>query len=185
MTHPIAAKSVVPLWFWAGVAVLFGFTVLEAWDGLILREEMRTVSEHATAEMQKRQELQQEMALLQREQKILTDPASVKIPLPGQNPELPKMEATWHSALGIIVSGQKVMPLGKGRVLQLWLIPKTPGGKPVPSLAVRPEADGSFFLMVANPPGTMGDTKALAITEEPAGGSAQPTTAPKWVGGLS
>ncbi|GAC1616034.1 MAG: anti-sigma factor [Candidatus Acidiferrum sp.] len=179
------AKNAVPLWFWAGVAALFVFTVLEAWDARIMREEMRTVNEHATSEMQKRQELQQELALLHREQKILTDPASVKIPLPGQNPELPKLEATWHSELGIIVSGQKVTPLGEGRVLQLWLIPKAPGGKPVPSLAVRPEANGHFFLMVSNPPGAMGDTKALAITEEPAGGSAQPTTAPKWVGGIS
>jgi anti-sigma-K factor RskA len=180
-----AMKSVVPLWFWAGVAALFVFTVLEAWDARILREEMRTVNERATAEMQKRQELQQELALWRREQKILTDPASVKIPLPGQNPELPKLEARWHSALGIIVSGQKVTPLGEGRVLQLWLIPKTPGGKPVPSLAVGPGADGSFFLMVANPPGAMKDTGALEITEEPAGGSAQPTTAPKWLGGIS
>lgn len=182
---PSPVKNVVPLWFWAGVAALFVFTVLEAWDARIMREEMRTVKEHATAEMQKRQSLQQELALLHREQTILTDPASVRIPMPGQNPQLPKLEATWHSALGIIVSGQKVTPLGEGRVLQLWLIPKAPGSKPVPSLAVRPDADGRYFLMVANPPGAMGETKALAITEEPVGGSAQPTTAPKWVGGIS
>jgi anti-sigma-K factor RskA len=180
-----AAKNVVPLWFWAGVAALFFFTVLEAWDARIMREEMRTVNERATLEMQKRQELQQELALLRREQTILTDPASVKIPLPGKNPDLPKLEATWHSALGIIVSGQKVAPPGEGRVLQLWLIPKAAGSKPVPSLAVRPDADGRYFLLVANPPGSMDETKALAITEEPAGGSAQPTTAPKWVGGIS
>jgi anti-sigma-K factor RskA len=82
------------------------------------------------------------------------------------------------------VSGQKVTPLGEGRVLQLWLIPKTPGGKPLPSLAVPPDADGSFFLLVVNPPGALQETGALAITEEPAGGSAQPTTAPKWFGGI-
>jgi hypothetical protein len=179
-----AMKSAVPLWFWAGVAALFAFTVLEAWDARILREEMRTVNERATAELQKRQELQRELALVQREQNILTDPASVRIPLPAQNGALPQLEAAWHSELGIVVIGQKVMQPGEGRVLQLWLIPKAPGGKPVPSLAVRPEPGGSFRLMVSNPPAAMGDTGALAITEEPAGASAQPTTAPRWAGGI-
>jgi anti-sigma-K factor RskA len=31
----------------------------------------------------------------------------------------------------------------------------------------------------------MAQTKALAITEEPEGGSPQPTTTPRWVGGVS
>ena len=39
--------------------------------------------------------------------------------------------------------------------------------------------------MVANPPEDMADTKALAITEEPAGGSPQPTSTPMWVGGVA
>jgi anti-sigma-K factor RskA len=67
----------------------------------------------------------------------------------------------------------------------LWLIPKAQGGKPIPSLTLRPDADGKFVLLVANPPELMAATKALAITEEPEGGSAQPTTTPRWVGGVS
>jgi anti-sigma-K factor RskA len=31
----------------------------------------------------------------------------------------------------------------------------------------------------------MEQTKALAITEEPAGGSPAPTTPPRWVGGVT
>jgi anti-sigma-K factor RskA len=31
----------------------------------------------------------------------------------------------------------------------------------------------------------MANTKALAVTEEPAGGSPQPTTTPKWVGAIT
>jgi anti-sigma-K factor RskA len=71
------------------------------------------------------------------------------------------------------------------RVLQLWLIPKAPRGKPIPSLTLRPDADGHFVLLVSNPLELMAETKALAITEEPAGGSPQPTTTPRWVGGVS
>jgi anti-sigma-K factor RskA len=39
--------------------------------------------------------------------------------------------------------------------------------------------------MVDNPPEVMAETKALAVTEEPAGGSPQPTSTPIWVGGVS
>jgi anti-sigma-K factor RskA len=67
----------------------------------------------------------------------------------------------------------------------LWLIPKAPGAKPEPSLTVRPDADGKFELLVANPPDSSGGTKALAITEEPEGGSPQPTTTPIWVGAVA
>ena len=71
------------------------------------------------------------------------------------------------------------------RTLQLWLIPKTPGAKPMPSMMWRPDANGNFMLMVANPPESMRDVKALAVTEEPAGGSPQPTSAPMWLGSVS
>jgi hypothetical protein len=179
---PAGAGNVVPLWFWAAAAVLFFFMVLEVWDARMLREEMRTVNEHANAEMQKRQQLQQEVALLRREQNILSDPTSVKIPLTGQNAQLPKMQATWNNELGIILCGQMIPTLADGRVLQLWLIPKSAGTKPVPSVTGRLDADGQFFLIAPNPPEALRETQALVITEEPAGGSEKPTTAPKWIG---
>ncbi len=97
---------------------------------------------------------------------------------------MPQLEARWHSQLGIVVTGQKVPVPSGNRVLQLWLIPKAAGAKPMPSLTLRPDADGKVVLMVSNPPEIMANTKALAITEEPAGGSPQPTSAPQWVGGV-
>ena len=39
--------------------------------------------------------------------------------------------------------------------------------------------------MTARPPGHIRATKALAITEEPEGGSPQPTTPPIWVGAVA
>jgi anti-sigma-K factor RskA len=78
------------------------------------------------------------------------------------------------------------LPVPNGnRTLQLWLIPKTPGAKPVPSLTLRPDANGKFNLLVADPPDAMTTTKALAITEEPDGGSPQPTSTPIWVGAIA
>src|SRR6202040_3940989 len=119
------------------------------------------------------------------ENAILTDPASVKITLAPQKIQAPQMVAMWHAKYGIVLTGQKVpMPSGD-RVLQLWLIPKAPGSKPMPSMTLRPDSNGNFVILVSNPPETSGNTKALAITEEPAGGSAAPTTTPKWVGTIS
>lgn len=50
---------------------------------------------------------------------------------------------------------------------------------------MMPDANGKFMVLVANPPESMDATKAIAITEEPEGGSPWPTETPRWVGGVS
>ena len=178
-------SSTIPMWMWGAVAALLLFTLYTSWETIALKNEIAKTTEQATAEIAKRQELQEQFALAKREAVILTDPHSVKIPLPAGSKDMPQLEATWHSQLGIVVAGQKVPAPSGNRTLQLWLIPKAPGGKPIPSLMLRPDADGKFMLLVSNPPEAMESTKALAITEEPAGGSPQPTTTPIWVGAIS
>jgi anti-sigma-K factor RskA len=178
-------KSGIPFWMWAGVAALFVATIYSAWNAQRLTREIQRADQIAAAILQHRHELETQLEDARREATILVDPASVKIALVSSDPQAPPLEATWHSKLGIVLSGQKVPAPSGDRVLQLWLIPKTPGGKPIPSLTLRPDADGKFVLLVSNPPELMAETKALAITEEPAGGSPAPTATPRWVGGVS
>ena len=178
-------KPMVPAWLWAGVAALLLFSLYSAWNMQRLVREVQSANERAAALIRERLDLEAQRAAAEREATILIDPASVKIPLTSSDPLTPKLEATWHAKLGIVLTGQKVPAPSRNRVLQLWLIPKAPGGKPIPSLTVRPDADGKFTLLVSNPPGLMEATQALAITEEPPGGSPQPTTTPRWVGGLT
>jgi anti-sigma-K factor RskA len=179
------AKAANPVWLWAGVAALLLLTVYSEWNSVQLRNEIRQTNERTAALLEQRHNLEAQLELAKREASILMDPASVRVALTAKNPQMPALEAMWHSQMGLVLTGQRVpMPSGK-RVLQLWLIPKAPGSKPMPSMTMRPDADGKLMLLVANPPEVMGDTKALAITEEPEGGSAQPTTTPAWVGGLS
>jgi anti-sigma-K factor RskA len=174
-------------------------TLYFAWDAHRLTQELRAANEQNqrneqmivstqnqdAASQQELAAMQEQMAKMRRENAILTDPASVKITLAAQKIQAPQMVAMWHAKYGIVLTGQKVpMPSGN-RVLQLWLIPKAPGSKPMPSMTVRPDANGNFVILVSNPPAASSDTKALAITEEPAGGSAAPTTTPKWVGAMS
>jgi anti-sigma-K factor RskA len=191
--------SGIPYWLAAGIAALLLLTLYFAWDAHRLKQELRaaiernqrneeivasTQNERAAAQ-QELSAMQEQMAKMRRENAILTDPASVKITLAAQKIQAPQMVAMWHDKYGIVLTGQKVpMPAGN-RVLQLWLIPKAPGGKPIPSMTVRPDANGNFVILVSNPPAASSNTKALAITEEPAGGSPAPTTTPKWVGAMS
>jgi anti-sigma-K factor RskA len=188
--------SGIPYWLSAGIAALVLLTLYFAWDAHRLKQELRAASERneqivantqneRAASQQELTAMQEQMAKMRRENAILTDPASVKITLAAQKIQAPQMVAMWHDKYGIVLTGQKVpMPSGN-RVLQLWLIPKAPGGKPMPSMTVRPDANGNFVILVSNPPAASSNTKALAITEEPAGGSAAPTTTPKWVGAMS
>ena len=173
-----AKTSSIPFWMWGAVAALLVFTVYQTWETIQVKKIIEQTNAQAQAEVVKRHELEREAA-------ILTDPHSVKIPMPAGEKNMPELKAMWHEKLGIVVAGQNVpMPSGN-RTLQLWLIPRAPGGKPMPSMMVRPDPDGKFMLLVSNPPDSMDATKALAITEEPAGGSSQPTTKPIWVGAIS
>jgi anti-sigma-K factor RskA len=192
-------SSGIPYWLTAGIAALMLLTLYFAWDAHRLKGKLRAATEQnerntqlvastqqeRAATQRKLSEMEVQMANMHRETAILTDPASVKITLAAQKIQAPQMVAMWHAKYGIVLTGQKVpMPSGN-RVLQLWLIPKAPGGKPMPSMTVRPDASGNFVILVSSPPASGRDTKALAITEEPAGGSAAPTSAPKWVGAMS
>jgi hypothetical protein len=48
-----------------------------------------------------------------------------------------------------------------------------------------PDTDGKLMHVVAKLPEPMSDTKAIAVTEEPAEGSLQPTSEPMWSATLS
>jgi anti-sigma-K factor RskA len=180
-----SSKSAIPLWIWAAVAAMLLFALYNAYQ---LRVTTTTI-EQTRAELEKQIQLQREssreLAIARREALILTDPKSMKIAMPAASKDLPVLQAMWNPELGLFVSGQKLPVPPGNRTLQLWLIPKKATAKPVPSLTLRPRADGKFDLLVTNPPDSSDATKALAITEEPQGGSPQPTTTPIWVGAVA
>ena len=179
------SKAAIPIWMWAGVAALLLLTLYSTWNAQRMQREIQAANERAALILQQRRELQAQLDAEKITAAILVDPASVKIALASPDSQTPQLEAKWHSRLGIVLTGQKIAAPSGNRVLQLWLIPKAAGGKPVPSLTVRPDAEGKFVLLVSSPPGILAQTKALAITEEPEGGSAQPTLPIRWVGGVS
>lgn len=179
------AKADSSNWLWLAVAALVLFSVYSEWNAHQLQKQIREVNERAAIELRNRERMEKELVAAKREAMILTDPASVKIALTPSSKDMPSMEAMWHWQMGLCVMGHKVPMPAENHVLQLWLIPKKEGAKPMPSITFWPEPDGKIYKLVVSPPEAMQEVKALAITEEPAGGSPQPTSAPMWIGSLS
>lgn len=150
-----------------------------------MQSEIRESNERAAALLQQRQNAELQLAQAKREAMIMMDPSSVKIAPVGKNVQGMQLEAKWNPKLGIVVMGENIPMPSPHHVLQLWFIPKDPKAKPMPSMMTWPDANGKFVLLVSNPPESMNATKAIAITEEPEGGSPWPTETPRWVGGVS
>ncbi len=93
----------------------------------------------------------------------------------------PLFRAFWGGgASGLVLSGANVPAPAVGRTFQLWVVPKG-GASPVSAGVFMPQADGQV-LLIAETSLRPSDAAALAISDEPAGGSAQPTTKPVYVG---
>jgi anti-sigma-K factor RskA len=180
-----AQRTSVPMWLWAGVAALLLFSLYSTWESRKMQQDVADMNQRAAAGLKERKQLEDELTVAKHEAWILTDPTSKKIDIMPSDKSMPMVQAVWHPKMGIYVTAAKMPMPGNHKVLQLWLIPKTPGAKPMPSHVFWPDADGKIGEMVTDPPDDMADTKALAITEEPAGGSLQPTSTPMWVGGIS
>lgn len=184
--------ATVPYWMSAGIAALLLITLYTAWDAHRAKEELRAtnerLAERSRAEQAAADEkiaaMTEQIAAMRRESAILSDPAATKIMLMPQKIAAPQLVAMWQHENGIVVTGRQVPMPAANHVLQLWLIPKAAGAKPMPSMALRPDASGKFVMVVAHPPDPSG-IKALAITEEPEGGSPQPTSAIRWVGAMT
>lgn len=181
----LPAKGAIPIWLWAAVAALVIFSAYSTWTTQRLEQEIRQTNERTAALLAERQKTQEQLALAKREAMILMDPSSHKISLWGEHAHPETIEAKWQAELGLCLTGDKVPMPSSGRVLQVWFIPKAKDAKPMPSMMVRPDADGKLMLLISKPPEAMENTKAIAITEEPAGGSPWPTSAPLWSGNVS
>ncbi len=183
--HVMPSKSAIPFWLWAAVAALLVFSIYSAWNTRHLRDEIREANQRAATLKIEREKAEVQLLEAKREATIMMDPTSHKIALWGEHAHPETLEAKWHSELGVCIVGDKVPMPSANHVLQLWFIPKKEGMPPMPSAMVRPDASGKIMIYVSAPPESMDDTKAIAITEEPAGGSGWPTTPILWSGNVT
>jgi len=180
----VAAKSAIPFWMWGAVAALLLFSVYSAWNARRLDREIHEANQRAAALLAEREKTEEALTIAKREAMIMMDPASHKIALWGEHAHPETLDAKWHKELGLCVTGDKVPMPSENHVLQVWFIPKDKDAKPMPSMMVKPDANGKLMLLIMHPPEAMDSTKAIAITEEPEGGSRWPTSAPIWTGNV-
>lgn len=102
--------------------------------------------------------------------------------LTGTGDVRPEIQLFWNEKQQIaILNATHLAPAPSGRTYQLWFIRD---GKPVPSVTFNTRVDGSALLGEIALPAGPGAT-VVAVTEEPAGGSPEPTTTPFLVGRLT
>ena len=91
---------------------------------------------------------------------------------------MPLIHAYLHPNMVVAITADQMPAMPAARTLQLWFIPEN--GQPLSAAIFRPDSQGQVALIAPiNMP--MYEIAALAVSEEPAGGSARPTTAPGWV----
>jgi anti-sigma-K factor RskA len=170
-------RAVFPAWAWAAAAALAlvtGYAVrqmqtLTAQMG-DLRRQMRV------AELQNRA-LQDQLDLGRLLAAVMMSPNSKQLKLMPTNSKMPMVHAYLHPQMGVAITAEQMPALPASRTLQLWSVPKK--GQPLSLAIFHPDAQGQVALVA---PVTMPEEEiaALAVSEEPAGGSPRPTSSPTW-----
>jgi anti-sigma-K factor RskA len=102
--------------------------------------------------------------------------------LSPSQPKGPGMQVFWNVREGrATVSASGLSPIRQDRAYALWMIRD---GKPVPLALFTPDSAGRAIVGNIAVPTDLQGIATLAVTEEPAGGSPQPTMTPFLVGAV-
>jgi len=177
--RPAAPRTVFPVWAWvaaAALALVTGYTIRQMGNQNAQLAELRKQVRLATMQSQA---LQNQIDQGRMVASVMMSPDSKALKLmPTANKTMPMVHAYLHPHMGVAITADQMPSMPSARTLQLWFVPKT--GKPMSVAIFRPNADGQIAIIApVNMP--VAEIAALAVTDEPAGGSPQPTTNPAWV----
>jgi anti-sigma-K factor RskA len=111
-------------------------------------------------------------AKLQQALSILNDPATRDVTF-GETEKPSKGRVFVSPGKGVVFIGASLPQIDKGKTFELWVIPAK--GNPVPAGLFQSQPDATAVFVR---PGPVENAAAIAVTVEPEGGSAQPTTTP-------
>jgi anti-sigma-K factor RskA len=176
---PSESRAVFPAWAWLAAAALALITTYTIRQMNTQSDQLAELRKEMKVAMQQNQALQNQLDLNRALESVMLSPESVPLKLaPTTNKAMPTVHAYVHQRLGVAITADQMPPMPSGRTLQLWFVPKS--GKPISAAIFHPDASGQIALVApVNMP--VDQIAALAITEEPAGGSPQPTTPIAWL----
>jgi anti-sigma-K factor RskA len=175
---PKPSRAIFPTWAWAAAALLAlitGYSIRQMGNQNAQLADLRRQMKLATMQSKA---LQDQLDLGRMITSVMMSPESKPLKLMPVDKNMPMVHAYLHQHMGVAITADQMPSMPAARTLQLWFVPKT--GKPMSVAIFRPNAEGQISIIApVNMP--VAEIAALAVTEEPAGGSPQPTTNPAWV----
>jgi anti-sigma-K factor RskA len=175
---PSSSGTMFPAWAWAAAAALAlitGYTIRQMNNQNGQLAQLRKQMKFATMQ---NQALQNRLDMDRMVASVMLSPDSVPLKLMPTDKNMPMVHAYLHPHMGVAITAEEMPSLPPARTLQLWFVPKT--GKPMSVAIFHPDASGQIALVApVNMP--RNEIAALAVTDEPAGGSPQPTTPIAWM----
>jgi hypothetical protein len=175
-------RAWIPAWAWVAAAALVLFAGYTTFQMRQFSREVAVLERQGAQEQQRSRALDSERERYLQALNIIGAAATRRLQLKPGKTAMPPVSAYWNPGMGLVLAADKMPDMPPGRTLQLWVVPQQ--GAPISVGIFRPNAAGQV-LMVMPPANAMLMAKALAISDEPAGGSPQPTSAPEWVGPVS
>jgi hypothetical protein len=152
-------------WVWAlGAACLL---LIALWLGVEERQRTTQLADARRALL----EVNGERDRLTKALQFLSDPQTLPASFGRGQTAPPRGFVFLHPQMGVLLIASNLPPAGQGKAYEMWVIPK--GGRPSPAGLFQ--SDGMRALYILNGPVDISMIGTVAVTLEPAVGSATPT----------
>jgi anti-sigma-K factor RskA len=171
-------RAMFPAWAWAAAAALAlitGYSIRQIGNQNAQLADLRRQMKLATLQSQALKNQLDEGRMVAA---VMMSPESKPLKLMPKDKNMPMVHAYLHPHMGVAITADQMPSVPSARTLQLWSVSKK--GQPMSVAIFRPDPSGQIELVApVNMP--MDEIAMLAVSEEPAGGSPQPTTAMAWM----
>ncbi len=160
-------------WTWLAAAVAAAMLVVTLWISLALRGQEQQLAQARQALVDRTAERDRLMQVFT----FLQDPTTRQVNFGEPEQAPPRGHVYLNPDRGVLLVAANLPPLGAGQTYEMWVIP--PGADAVPQPAgLFGSADDGTAVHVLSGPIDVAQIGAVAVSVEPAAGSAAPTTTP-------
>lgn len=178
----IGAEPAMSRWSmaWAVAAASLALVLVIGWmttkgDMDAAHRELRAANEQRDEARREAQSSRGALTRVQQALQFLNEPDTVQATF-GGGPALPPRGRVFvNPGRGVLLIASNLPPAPSGKTYEMWVIPKK--GNPLPAGIFQSDAQGNALHLQTGAV-NRAQTAAIAVTVEPASGSAAPTTKP-------